>query len=146
MGCKGSLVQVQSPRPFLIKATKGLTCKRSRKRYPRSGKPPRVSRSSGISGSRLFEQVRVRPCTLEDDDARFEFVDKQPVRFDVNLPSPRIVSDKRMIAMLRPTRFLIGELPQDGLEFVHVFSAAFHQLIIPLELPGAPRSQRHQDS
>jgi len=36
-------------------------------------------------GSRLFEKVRVCPRPLEDDDAGFPFVDKEPVRFDVAL-------------------------------------------------------------
>src|SRR5665647_2884230 len=47
------------------------------------------SQRSVISGRCLLsEQVRVRTCPLEDDDAGFAFVDEDPVRFDGALMPP----------------------------------------------------------
>ena len=77
-----------------------------------------------------LEQVRVAPRPDEDDFGRGDFVNQQPIRFDVTLPKTLPFTSQLMRSISRRKRSVLGKQFDCGEEIVDIFSKSS----LPLEV------------
>lgn len=71
----------------------------------------------------LLKQVGMPACALEDDFLTDQFVDEQPIRFDMAFTPILEVAPQWMVAIAFRQHFLVDERRQDLFQLGKVFAA-----------------------
>jgi hypothetical protein len=82
------------------------------------------------------KEVGMRSCSFEHNLILLQFVNEKPIRFDVALPTPGIVTNEFMISMKWIQNFALNECADNDFNLLHALPARPHSLDIPLELAG----------
>lgn len=87
----------------------------------------------------LLEQIGMSSHTFENQPAAIDLVDEHPIRLDMAITAPDVVSCQFVIAV-DGVQWLSGEQrPGKNLEFLQILAASLGALDVPLELSGVDR-------
>ena len=79
--------------------------------------------------------------SFENDPIFFDFIDQQPIRFNMTLSSSQIIPNEFVILMDWIKRLSLKECANDDLNFLKVLSALLDPIDVLLELPSIDRGE-----
>ena len=83
----------------------------------------------------FLEQLCVYSCTFEDDAVNVGFVNQEPIRFNMALPSPLPVSGQFMISMDGVKLLFLDQAPDYDFELLEIFTPPLDPLDVSFKLP-----------
>lgn len=79
--------------------------------------------------------------SFENDPIFFDFIDQQPIRFNMTLSSSQVIPNEFVILMDWIKGLSLKKCADDDLNFLKVFSAFLDPIDVPLELPSIDRGE-----